>query len=55
MGNSMSEEDQEIAKSMNIMHRKGHPEEIADAVVFLASDLSGFITGQVLRVDGGLI
>lgn len=55
MGNSMSAEDEEIAKSMNIMHRKGQPKEIADAVVFLGSDLSGFITGQVLRVDGGLI
>jgi 3-oxoacyl-[acyl-carrier protein] reductase len=55
MGNSMSAEDEEIAKSMNIMHRKGRPKEIADAIVFLGSDMSGFITGQVLRVDGGLI
>jgi 3-oxoacyl-[acyl-carrier protein] reductase len=54
MGNSMSKEDEEIALSMNIMHRKGKPEEIADAAVFLASDMSGFITSQVLRVDGGL-
>jgi 3-oxoacyl-[acyl-carrier protein] reductase len=37
------------------MHIKGKPDEIADSVIFLASDMSGFITGQVLRVDGGLI
>lgn len=55
MGNSMSPEDEAIAVSRNIMGRKGEPAEIADAVVFLASDMARFITGQVLRVDGGLL
>ncbi len=55
MGNSMSEEDEAVAVSRNIMGRKGEPNEIADAVAFLASDLSRFITGQVIRVDGGLL
>ena len=54
MGNSMDKEDEDIALSMNIMKRKGKPEEIADAVTFLASDMSSFMTAQVLRVDGGL-
>ena len=55
MGNSMSEEDEKIALSMNVMKRKGEPAEIASVVSFLASDMSRFMTGQVLRVDGGLI
>lgn len=36
------------------MRRLGRPEEIADAVVYLASDRSSFVTGHALWVDGGL-
>jgi NAD(P)-dependent dehydrogenase (short-subunit alcohol dehydrogenase family) len=35
------------------LQRVGEPEEIANAIVFLASDRSSFTTGQVLAVDGG--
>jgi NAD(P)-dependent dehydrogenase (short-subunit alcohol dehydrogenase family) len=35
------------------MGRLGRPEEIADAIVFIASDKASFITGHILNVDGG--
>jgi 3-oxoacyl-[acyl-carrier protein] reductase len=37
------------------LKRGGQPEDVANACVFLASDLSSYITGQVLNVDGGLL
>jgi 3-oxoacyl-[acyl-carrier protein] reductase len=37
------------------LKRGGQPEDIANACVFLASDLSAYITGQVLNVDGGML
>jgi NAD(P)-dependent dehydrogenase (short-subunit alcohol dehydrogenase family) len=35
------------------LKRGGTPEEIADAIVFVASDKAAFITGQIIRVNGG--
>ena len=37
------------------MKRGGKPEEVAQAVVFLGSDMSSYINGQVLQVDGGML
>lgn len=37
------------------LKRGGSPEDVANACVFLASDLSGYITGQTLNVDGGML
>ncbi len=37
------------------LKRGGTPEDIANVCVFLASDLSAYITGQVLNVDGGML
>lgn len=38
-----------------LMHRKAKPEEIANVAAFLASDKSSYVTGQVWRVDGGIL
>ncbi|RWE28425.1 MAG: glucose 1-dehydrogenase [Mesorhizobium sp.] len=43
----------EVRKQAAVLNRAGKPEELADAVLFLASDQSSFITGQTLCVDGG--
>jgi len=37
------------------LKRGGRPEDVADACVFLGSDLSSYITGQVIQVDGGML
>jgi 3-oxoacyl-[acyl-carrier protein] reductase len=43
------------AIAMNPLKRFGKPEEIAETVLFLASDGAGYITGQVIHVDGGWV
>ena len=37
------------------LKRGGTPKDIADACVFLASDMSAYVTGQTLSVDGGML
>ena len=44
----------EAVKNDVDLKRVGKPEDIADTAVFLLSDLSSYITGQVIRVDGGM-
>ena len=36
------------------IHRLGLPQEVAKSIMYLASDMSSFVTGQVIRVDGGI-
>jgi 3-oxoacyl-[acyl-carrier protein] reductase len=51
----LSEEHKAGIINSTPMGRMGTPEEVAWAVAFLAAERSGFITGQVLTVDGGLV
>ena len=51
----VSAEHIDEAIAMNPLKRFGKPEEIAETVLFLASDGAGYITGQVIHVDGGWV
>ena len=50
----MNPEQRQIAMSRVPMRRFGKPDEIASAVVFLASPAAAYITGSTLKIDGGL-
>ena len=47
--------DEELRKTIERtpMKRMGLPEDISSAAVYLASDMSSFMTGQVMQIDGG--
>ena len=51
----MPEKVLETMKSRTPLGRMGQPEDIANAYAFLASDAASFISGAVLRVDGGIV
>ena len=55
MTDAMTPEARAALNGLIPLERLGKPEDIASAVVFLASDFAGYITGQVLVVDGGMV
>jgi 3-oxoacyl-[acyl-carrier protein] reductase len=54
MTDSLPEKAKEELKRMIPMERLGQPEDVAQAVLFLVSEASGYITGNVLKVNGGI-
>jgi 3-oxoacyl-[acyl-carrier protein] reductase len=54
MTSALTEEQSAAVLGMIPMRRMAKPEEVAAAAVFLASEHAGYITGEVLRIDGGL-
>ena len=54
MTDAVPEKAKEMLKQMIPMERLGQPEDVAQAVLFLVSERSSYITGQVLNVNGGI-
>lgn len=54
MTEQLNEKVLESIKSETPLGRPGEPDEVSKAVLFLASDFSSYITGEVIRVDGGM-
>ncbi len=54
MATQMEDKAKDIMVGDSAMKRLAQPHEIANMALFLASDLSSFVNGQVMRVDGGM-
>jgi 3-oxoacyl-[acyl-carrier protein] reductase len=52
---ALDEESRRALAAESPLNRWGFPEEVGSAALFLASDLSSFVTGQILVVDGGTL
>ena len=55
MTNAMTDKAKEATLAAIPLKRIGQPEDVANAVLFLVSGCSTYITGQVLKVDGGMV
>ncbi len=55
MTDKLDEATVQLYRNAIPLKRGGTPEEIANACVFLGSDMSSYITGQVLNIDGGML
>ena len=55
MNEHISKEDMDVLIEDTPINRIGKPEDIANAVRFLCDEKASFITGEVIKVDGGFI
>ena len=54
MTNKISEDHTELLKSRISLNKFGKPEDVANTVIFLSSNLADYITGETIHVNGGL-
>ena len=54
MTEKISDDHKELMKSRISLNKFGNPEDVANAVVFLSSNLSDYITGETMHVNGGM-
>ena len=54
MTDKISDEHTELLKSRISLNKFGNPEDVANAIAFLSSNLSDYITGETLHVNGGM-
>ena len=54
MTDKISEEHTELLKSRISLNKFGNPEDVANTIAFLSSDLSDYITGETIHVNGGM-
>jgi len=52
--NRTPEQIEALARDVSVLGRLGEPEELADVIVWLASDASSYVLGQTIEVDGGV-
>jgi 3-oxoacyl-[acyl-carrier protein] reductase len=55
MTQGLSQDVKETLQKQIPLGRLGQPSDVAEAVRFLASDEAGYITGQVIHVNGGML
>ena len=48
-------ENEDFAKNLHLLKKLGEPEDIANAVYYMCSDDAGWVTGEVLTIDGGFL